>query len=205
MPAGRVESLDRGDLLARRLRHRRLARANGLTVEVHGARAALRDAASELRARQLQPLADYPQEGRPRIDVDGVRLAVDQQCRHARAPFFGGKGNDVAGRPAPNRRPARPSPPPTLHPAPAGAARRPGPRPARPTPPPAPAMKRPATAPPNPPAEVEARQEGDEHRERVQTGRPADEIRSEQLALDGLTSDHHDQSEARLDKAVVES
>src|SRR5438093_797977 len=54
MPAGRVQALDGRDLLARGLRHRRLARTHGPAVEMHRARAALRDAAAELRAGQLR-------------------------------------------------------------------------------------------------------------------------------------------------------
>src|SRR6266404_7004265 len=105
MAAGRVQALDGRDLLAGGLGHRRLARAHGLTVEVHRARPALRDAAAELRAGQLEPLADHPQERRARIDVNRLRLPVDQQYRH--------DASCVGGKPTISwREPSTKSPPP---------------------------------------------------------------------------------------------
>src|SRR5213594_3152011 len=77
-----VQALDRRDLLAGRLCDRHLARAHGLTVQVHGAGAALRHAAAELRPRHPQALAEYPEQLAVVGGIHGVRLPVDEQGRH---------------------------------------------------------------------------------------------------------------------------
>ena len=58
-------------------RDRREAREHRAAVDHHGARAALAQAAAELRAVQLQVVAQHVQERRRGIGVDLVRLAVD--------------------------------------------------------------------------------------------------------------------------------
>src|SRR2546425_1033099 len=57
-----MQPFDRRDLLAGGLGERDLARAYGITVQVHGARAALGHAAAELRPRHPQALSEYPEQ-----------------------------------------------------------------------------------------------------------------------------------------------
>jgi hypothetical protein len=57
------------------------ARLRRLPVEMHGARAALADAASEFGAGQLEVLAQHPQERRVFVRGDGMTPAVDGQRR----------------------------------------------------------------------------------------------------------------------------
>jgi hypothetical protein len=50
---------------------------------MHGARAALSDAAAELGARQPDVVADHPEKGRLWIGIDGMHGSVDGQIeRH---------------------------------------------------------------------------------------------------------------------------
>ena len=56
--------------LALDLRHRRLAGAHRLAVEMHRAGAAQADAAAEFGAGQLEMLANHPQKRRVAIGVD---------------------------------------------------------------------------------------------------------------------------------------
>jgi hypothetical protein len=65
-------------------RHR--ARAHRSAVEMHGARAALGDAAAEFGAGQADDVAQHPQEWRIRLDVDLVRSSVDLDGDHRGSP-----------------------------------------------------------------------------------------------------------------------
>ena len=83
-PAVLLEALDRDDLLARDLRDRRLARAHGGAIEEHRARAALALAATVLRARQIETVAQRREErlvGRG-VEAAGRSVDVEQQRRH---------------------------------------------------------------------------------------------------------------------------
>src|SRR6185503_11417021 len=66
--------------------HRQGAGAHDLAVEVHGAGAALRDAASVLGARQPDLLADHPEQRRVGLHLHVTDLAVDVQLRHGALP-----------------------------------------------------------------------------------------------------------------------
>src|SRR5262245_47676586 len=70
--AGRREAFDRGDLLALGSADRQRARAHRFAVDVHGAGAALRDAAAVLGAGETDLLADHPQQRGVRFHVDVV-------------------------------------------------------------------------------------------------------------------------------------
>src|SRR6267378_4322996 len=77
----RAQSLERGDGSLRSGRHRHRAGARGLAVDQHGARAALGEPAAELRAVQLQVVAQDVKErrvGRDRRHLS--RRAVHPQC-----------------------------------------------------------------------------------------------------------------------------
>ena len=50
---------------------------DGLTVDVHRAHAALRDAAAVLRAGQPEVVAQHPEQRRFRLHIHCVRLTVD--------------------------------------------------------------------------------------------------------------------------------
>src|SRR5207248_8808406 len=167
MAAGRIQALDGRDLLAGGLGYRRLARAYGLTVEVYRARAALRDAAAKLRAGQLEPLADHPQKRRARIDVNRLRLPVDQQCRHDASCALGGKPTIWW------REPSTKSPPPASR-----AAARLDPERAHDLP--GSGQERHRDEASDKSAEVEPGEQRDEHGQRVQAGGAAHEAWREQ-------------------------
>src|SRR5262245_8487365 len=76
------EAFDGGDLLAHRRADRERARTHRRAVDVHGAGAALRDAAAVLGSGEADLLADRPQQGRVVVDVDVESLAVDGQPSH---------------------------------------------------------------------------------------------------------------------------
>ncbi len=76
----RGQALDRGDLAVAHCADWYGARAHRDAVHVHGAGAALRDAAAVLGAGEADLLADHPEQRRGRVDVDLVRLAVDCQA-----------------------------------------------------------------------------------------------------------------------------
>ena len=79
----RGEPFECRDRRVRRGRHRRLAGANRAAAHVHGARAALSDAATELRALQIQHIANDPQQGHVGGHIDRGRFSVDVQgVRH---------------------------------------------------------------------------------------------------------------------------
>src|SRR5206468_2890231 len=73
----RAEPLDRRDAALRHAGHRGHARAHGLAVHQHRAGAALREPAAELRAVQLEVVAQYIEEGSVGVDRDRLALAVD--------------------------------------------------------------------------------------------------------------------------------
>ena len=61
------------------------AGAGGDAVDMHGAGAAQRHAAAELRAGHAEHVAQHPQQRRVAVDIDAVRLSVD----------FDGEGHGV--------------------------------------------------------------------------------------------------------------
>src|SRR5262245_1091071 len=67
--------------------HRNDAGADDLSVEVHGAGAALGDAAAVLGAGQADPLADHPEERRVGLGLHVADLAVDVELGHCVSPF----------------------------------------------------------------------------------------------------------------------
>ena len=77
------EALDGGDLCRRCIRHRRYAGSGGLAVEVDEARAALTDAASELRADKVEMVAKDPEKRGVGCDLHLVGLAVYLECESA--------------------------------------------------------------------------------------------------------------------------
>src|SRR5437879_2803224 len=72
----RRQPFDRGHALPGRRRDRHHAGAHRGAVEMHGAGAALGDAASELRAGEAEVVAQHPQERRVGRDVHGLAFAV---------------------------------------------------------------------------------------------------------------------------------
>jgi len=80
------ETFDGRDLGADRAAHRERAGARGDAIDMHGAGAALRDAAAVFGAGQADVLADRPEQGRFRLDVDIVILAVDVEAEPFRPP-----------------------------------------------------------------------------------------------------------------------
>ena len=80
------EALDGDDLLADRGARRERARARRHAVDVHGAGAALRDAAAVLGAGQADVLPDRPEQRRVGIDVDVVIFAIDIEANHSEPP-----------------------------------------------------------------------------------------------------------------------
>src|SRR5882724_9111314 len=96
MRAGGRQALD-GDDLVRGLHaaDRDGAGARQPAVEVHGAGAALSDAAAVLGARQADLLADHPQERRVGLDLHVTDAAVDVQLWHGRPPGRSASGHTV--------------------------------------------------------------------------------------------------------------
>src|SRR5436309_4118040 len=80
------QTLDRGDLLALGRADRQHAGADRLAVEVHRAGSAHRDAAAVLGAGEAGLLADRPQKGCARIDLELEGFAVDGHARHSFFP-----------------------------------------------------------------------------------------------------------------------
>src|SRR6267378_2994848 len=81
-----ADGFDCRDRFATDRADRKYARANGLVVEMNGARTTLRDAATELRPRQAYDVAQHPQERHVRGNIRGMRLAVDLQGNHRLSP-----------------------------------------------------------------------------------------------------------------------
>src|SRR4051812_45548353 len=76
------EALDRRHLRAARRAERRHAGAHRLAVEMHRARAALRDAAAVLRAGKLELVADYPEKRGAVLRLCGDRFAIESESDH---------------------------------------------------------------------------------------------------------------------------
>jgi hypothetical protein len=55
-----------------------------LSIDVHGTGAALRNAATELGAREAQDLTDHPQQGHLRFSVHLLDFAIHVEGIHAR-------------------------------------------------------------------------------------------------------------------------
>ena len=72
------QALDGRDFVPDGARGRRAAGADRPAVQVHGTDAALRDAATELRAGQADRVTQDPQERRLGFDIHFVRRAVDR-------------------------------------------------------------------------------------------------------------------------------
>ena len=70
-------AFDGRDILSDRNLDGRYAGPNGRAVEVHGAGAALGDAAAELGAGQADSVTNDPQKRRRRVDVNIVRFAIN--------------------------------------------------------------------------------------------------------------------------------
>ena len=58
----------------------------GLTVDMHGASAALRDAASEFGSGQANRIAQRPKKGRIGLEIDLMLRPVDCKRDHRLAP-----------------------------------------------------------------------------------------------------------------------
>src|SRR6516225_6137693 len=76
------QSLDGGDLLGADGSNRHLARARGDAVDVHGAGAALSDAAAVFGANQSDRIAQHPKQRRVGFGIDVVGLSVDGKGNH---------------------------------------------------------------------------------------------------------------------------
>ena len=74
---GRTDAFDRGDGAAANCADREQTRAHRITVDVHGAGAALRDAAAEFRARHSENVAQDPQQRHVGFNVSGQFRAID--------------------------------------------------------------------------------------------------------------------------------
>jgi hypothetical protein len=71
------QAFDGDDLLPRSARDRVITRAHRLTIEQDGARATLGYAATELGAFDVEFIAQCPQQGHFRFDIQGVGFAID--------------------------------------------------------------------------------------------------------------------------------
>ena len=71
------QAFDGGDALIGDIADLNAAGAHGLAVHMHGAGAALRDAAAEFRTGHSEFVADDPKQRRLRLDVERIRLSVD--------------------------------------------------------------------------------------------------------------------------------
>src|SRR5580700_9102567 len=80
------QRLDGGDLLGADRSDWDLARARGDAVDVHGAGAALGDAAAVFGAGQSDRIADDPEQWRVGFNVDAIRLSVDGKGNHTVLP-----------------------------------------------------------------------------------------------------------------------
>src|ERR671927_66515 len=78
---------DRRHLRALHRAERRDARAHCLAIHMHRARAAVRGAAAELRPRELQLIAEHPQERRAFLRLSGYRLAIEIERDHRTSSF----------------------------------------------------------------------------------------------------------------------
>src|SRR2546429_6660837 len=95
------QAFDRGDALVGDRGDGQHAGARGHAVQMHGAGAALRDAAAELGAREAERVAQHPEERRVGCDVDGFALAVDGEADRGHDWILNsGNGDNVHRRPA---------------------------------------------------------------------------------------------------------
>src|SRR2546430_1471978 len=81
------QTFDRRDLRPVRLRREHRARLHRFPVDEHGARAARRRVASDLRAREADDLSEVLHEQQARLDVLLVRLPVDRRADPHRSPL----------------------------------------------------------------------------------------------------------------------
>src|SRR5580704_14142372 len=82
------QALDGGDVPARHHRHRRLARAHRLAVEMHRAGAAHAGAAAVFRAGELEMLPHHPEQRCFRAGIHTGRLVIDGEGdRHHALPY----------------------------------------------------------------------------------------------------------------------
>jgi len=86
MAAIRRDPFDRGDSLADRYVRGDAAGADRLTIDVQSARAALPNAASELRARQAKMFANDPQQRCCRVGIDCMPRSIYGQIERHRLP-----------------------------------------------------------------------------------------------------------------------
>jgi len=82
---GGADALDGGDRMPDGGAHRHHAGSPRDAVQVHGAGATERDAATELGAVHAEQIAQDPEQGHVRRRVDLVRLAIDSQSDHGLA------------------------------------------------------------------------------------------------------------------------
>ena len=76
------QTFDGGDLAAGGCRHRVGAGTYRLTIDQHGAGAALRNTATIFRALDIEFIAQRPQQGHVRLDVEFPRASVDVEFDH---------------------------------------------------------------------------------------------------------------------------
>jgi hypothetical protein len=74
---GLADRFDRCDLGDADAVDRSDARTGGNAIDMHGAGAAQRHAATELRASHAQDIAQHPEEWGVAVDIDAVGVAVD--------------------------------------------------------------------------------------------------------------------------------
>jgi hypothetical protein len=88
MIAIRRDPFDRGDSFADGHGRRDAAGSDRLTIDMHRARAALPDAATELSASQADMIADHPQQWRLLVRIDGMSRSIHVQIeRHPLPPL----------------------------------------------------------------------------------------------------------------------
>src|SRR5205807_9754889 len=96
------QAFDRGDALVGDSRNGQHARSGRRAIQMHRTRAALGDAAAELRACETERVAQHPEERRVGGDVDRFTLAVDGEGNRGHDEFSSTRGmvNNVHRRPA---------------------------------------------------------------------------------------------------------
>ena len=96
MPAVGRQAFDGGDRLVDDIADLDAARADGLAVHVHGAGAALCDAAAEFRAGHAELVADDPKKRGFRLDIQRIRLTIYGKCNHGALALLCTTGNSSA-------------------------------------------------------------------------------------------------------------
>ena len=95
----RADAFDGGDRAVADRADRQHAGAHRLAVDMHGAGAALRDAAAEFRAGHAEHIAQHPEQRHVGGRVEGFVFAVDCQRRcHDAPPEFDGRGQRTRWR-----------------------------------------------------------------------------------------------------------